>query len=139
VRKRRGSYLNQNEENQAEVVISRGDWEGFLASLERLITLHQKTLQRLRGLATRNVAIRTELRSALALPTLETKPKMDGTASEALLPVQLCRYCANEIASSVKFCDRCGMVNAALICRCGNELATSDRFCDKCGRSLILT
>jgi len=131
--------LNQSEENQTEVVISRGDWEGFLASLERLISLHQKTLQRLRALATRNVAIRTELRSALALPTLETKRKMDGTASEALIPVQLCRYCANEIASSARFCDRCGMVNAALICRCGNELATSDRFCDGCGRSLILT
>jgi len=131
--------LNQNEANQTEVVISRGDWEDFLASLERLISLHQKTLQRLRALATRNAAIRTELRSALALPTLETQHKMDGTAREALLPVQLCRYCANEIASSVRFCDRCGKVNAAVICRCGNELATSDRFCDKCGRSLILT
>jgi hypothetical protein len=75
----------------------------------------------------------------LALPTLENKRKMDGTASEALLSVQPCRHCTNEIANSIRFCDLCGMVNAALICRCGNELATSYRFCGKCGQSLILT
>jgi ribosomal protein L40E len=73
------------------------------------------------------------------LPTLENKRKMDGTASEALLSIQLCRHCTNEIANSARFCDRCGMVNAALTCRRGNELTRFDRFCGKCGRSLILT
>jgi hypothetical protein len=131
--------MSQNEEAQTELILSRGDWEGFLSSLEHLITLHQKTLQRLKDLRTRNVAIRTELRSALALPTLEIKPATDESIAETLLPVRICRYCSNEIATSSRFCDRCGRVNAILLCKCGSELAGSDKFCDRCGRHVIVT
>jgi len=131
--------MNQNEVNEPELVVSRGDWESFLTSLERFISLHQKTIQRLRDLSTRNLAIRTELRSALALPTLQVRPRTNGSSGEVLLQVQMCRYCANEIASSARFCDRCGKANADMICGCGNTLKAQDRFCDTCGRPVILS
>ena len=113
----------------------------LVSVLERLVTAVEQLVNGLESqkklLAQTKPALTIEKpheELAAWLPTLETKRKMDGTASEALTPVPLCRYCANEIASSARFCDHCGMVNVALVCRCGNELATSERFCDRCGR-----
>jgi len=128
--------LSQSEKAQAEVVVSRGDWEGFLSSLERLISLHQRTLQRLKDLRTRNEALRTELRSALALPTVKARPEAGTPAVETLIAVQRCRYCTREIEISAKFCDRCGRAVTVSLCHCGRELGRSDKFCDACGRSV---
>ena len=128
--------MSQSEETQAEVVVSRGDWEGFLSSLERLIGLHQRTLQRLKDLRIRNEALRTELRSSLALPTVKARPGAGTSAVETLMAVERCRYCAREIEISAKFCDRCGRAVAVSLCHCGRELGRSDKFCDACGRSV---
>jgi len=54
-----------------EVIVAKSDWESFLSALERLITLHKRTLQRLKELRVRNQALRTELRSAMELPTIK--------------------------------------------------------------------
>ena len=131
--------MSQSEQDQTELILSRGDWEGVLSSLEHLMTLHQKTLQRLRDLRTRNVAIRTELRSALTLPTLETKSETEESIAETLVPVRPCRYCSNEIATSSRFCDHCGKANAPLLCACGNEVPGLATFCNRCARRVIVT
>jgi len=128
--------LGQSEQVRTEVIVSRGDWEAFLASLERLITLHRKTLQRLKDLEVRNQGLRTELRSAMALPTIKPK-RRKGTANvEVLSVVRQCAYCGYEIETSAKFCDRCGKANAAFLCQCGRELGKADEFCDTCGQAL---
>ncbi len=123
-----------NEETKAEIVVARSDWEGFITSLERLITLHHKTLKRLKDLRIRNEALRTELRSALALPTVKQRFETGFPASEELVALQRCRYCDREIEMSAKFCDRCGRTLAVRLCECGRELGRFDRFCDSCGR-----
>ncbi len=123
--------MSQNEQIP-EVVIAKSEWESFVTSLERLITLHKRTLHRLRELRTRNLALRTELRSAMELPTIKKKPAI--SKEERLVAVQSCRYCGYEIELSSRFCDRCGRPVAVSRCECGRELGASDRFCDACGR-----
>ncbi len=86
--------MSQNEQIP-EVVIAKSEWESFVASLERLITVHKRTLQRLRELRTRNLAVRTELRSAMELPTIKKKAAI--SKEERLVAVQSCRYCSYEI------------------------------------------
>ena len=133
--------MSRSEEREhAEVVVSRGDWEGFLSSLERLMSLHQRTLQRLKDLRIRNEALRTELRSALVLPTVkarETTGEGIGRPTVlALVGVKRCLHCDREIEISAKFCDRCGRTIAVSVCECGRELGGSAKFCDICGRSV---
>ncbi len=115
------------------IVVAKTDWEKFISSLERLIVLHKRTLQRLRDLKTRNQALRTELRSAMELPTIK---KERGIGERDVIAVQLCRYCAHEIELNSRFCDHCGKPGVVLRCECGRELALSDRFCDVCGRPI---
>lgn len=126
--------MSQSEETKTEVVLSRGDWGRFLSSLERLITLHRKTIQRLKDLRIQNQALRSELRSALALPTLKPRPGKAGAPIERLVAVQRCLYCNREIELSANFCDQCGTATRGLLCECGRELGKFDKFCDRCGR-----
>ena len=137
-RKRRGSCLDQIEQTQAEVVISGDHWEGFLSSLERLISLHQKALERLKDTRTRQVAREMEPRRALTSPIV-VMPRTDWGATETSLPVRRCRYCSNEIATSARFCDHCGRTNATLICRCGNEISGPEKTCARCGRLVVVS
>ena len=116
-------------EEVPEVVVAQNDWEKFISSLERLMALHQRTLQKLRDLRSRNRALRTELKSAIALPTLETP-----TIESAIL--SLCRYCGHENLESARFCDHCGNSTSMLLCECGRVLRQKDLYCDRCGREL---
>lgn len=131
--------MSRSEEREhVEVVVSRGDWEGFVSSLERLMGLHQRTLQRLRDLRIRNEALRAELRSALQLPTVKPKETTgEGFGRPTVLTlvgVKRCMHCDREIEISAEFCDRCGRTVAVSVCQCGRELGGSARFCDVCGR-----
>jgi rRNA maturation endonuclease Nob1 len=117
-----------------EIVVSRSDWESFLSSLERLMTLHQKTLKRLDDLRVRNEALRAELGTALALPT--PKPRNGQETVEFVLQSQLCQYCGREFRAAAKFCDSCGSLIGEMYCQCGRICSSPDRFCDLCGRAL---
>jgi hypothetical protein len=125
--------LRQNEK-QVEIVISRNNWESFLSSLERLMTLHQKTLKRLDDLRIRNEALRAELGTALALPN--PKPGSEREKADLLLQREQCQYCGREVRAASKFCDSCGSVIGELSCQCGRICSSPDRFCDLCGRAL---
>jgi hypothetical protein len=125
--------LSRNEQIP-EVVVAKSDWESFLSSIERLITLHKRTLQKLRKLRARNEALRTELRSAMELPTI--KKRYGPSKEEKLVVVQPCRYCGYEIELTSRFCDHCGRPVAVARCECGRELGAADRFCDICGRPI---
>jgi hypothetical protein len=132
--------------NEPEVglVVEQDDWERFLSSIERLISLHQRTLQRLKEVGHRNEALREELREAMGLRSLHVDSR-------------------DRVLSSVKaksgFLDRLFGPSAALLrphlrvpktlsgqllgvpgsaglvkCgRCGRQFSRLDRFCDQCG------
>lgn len=125
--------MSQNE-RQVEIVISRDNWESFLSSLERLMALHRRTLERLNDLRLRNEALRTELSTALALPTLKSRTGQEavGLSLESLR----CEYCGRVIQADAKFCDRCGGAIDERPCQCGRICNKRDRFCDLCGRVL---
>ena len=124
--------MSRNEELTPEIVVAPSDWEFFLSSLERLMALHRKVLVRLKELKVRNEALRTELRSAMALPTLRS-PR-EGASPEEGAAIRWCRHCGREINLSARFCDSCGRAVAVMLCSCGRELGRFDRFCDGCGR-----
>jgi hypothetical protein len=125
--------LSRNEERQPDVIVAKSDWESFLSSLERLISLHHRTIQRLRDLRIRNKALQTELRSALALPTIKPKPGVGPTVREEIMAVQFCRFCGREIELAARFCDGCGKSMAEFRCICGRDLLGTEKFCDNCG------
>jgi len=119
--------LSRSEETRTEVVVSRGDWEGLFSSLESLMTLHQRTLQRPKDLRIRNEALRTEQTSALALPTVKARPEKGASAMKPLVAVQRCRYCNREMEVSAKFCDNCGNAVGVSICQCGHPCLKDKR------------
>lgn len=125
--------MNHSEDARADVVVARSDWESFIFSLERLITLHRKALEALKDLRIRNEALRTELRSALALPTVKPRPERGSSTVREFIALRGCRFCGREIEMSARFCDNCGKAVAVLVCECGRELGQSDSFCDRCG------
>jgi hypothetical protein len=58
--------MSQNEEEaKVELLLGRDDWERFLSSLEKLMSLNQKTLQKLKELHHRNEARSEEHTSEL--------------------------------------------------------------------------
>lgn len=127
--------MTQHEESKTEMVLARNDWEAFMSSLERLISVHRKTMQRLKELKVRNDALRIELRNAIALPTLAPKIQVESAVEEPIT-IQVCRYCNRETALSAKYCDTCGRYIVLRTCDCGRELGRQDRFCDRCGRTV---
>jgi hypothetical protein len=74
--------MGQNEELKAELIIVGDDWERFLSSLERFMTLHQKTLQKLKALGLRNEALRQELRDAIDLSKVKVEPVKETTVQQ---------------------------------------------------------
>lgn len=128
--------MSRNEEfTVPEVAVERGDWESFVTSLERFMTLHQRTLQRVKELWVRNRALREELRSAMTLPTIKVREKVEAFEPyKESVSFQLCRFCGREIEKVARFCDSCGRLAGALRCECGRELTRDYRFCDACGR-----
>lgn len=145
-----------SELENAEVMIGREDWEKFLSSMERLMSLHEKTLNKQKELTTRNEALRQELRDALRIPTTtrvtgltrEPGAGIIERVQEWLNPsrktpayVQAsnlrCGNCGYGIMRPSAFCERCGVPFGGLFCRCGRELAPNDKFCDSCGQRIL--
>ena len=100
------------------VAVASEDWENFVSSIERLMAVHKRTLERLREMKSKNRALRTELKS-----TRVSSGKPLG---------KVCGNCGSEIDGSAYFCDHCGA--AIFKCECGRELSRADMFCDFCGR-----
>jgi hypothetical protein len=73
--------MNQNEEPKAELIIVGDEWERFVSTLERFISLHQKSLQRLNELNNRNEALRQELRDAISISTIHRESEKTGPRS----------------------------------------------------------
>ena len=76
--------MGQNEEPKAELVIVGDDWERFLSSLEKYMSLQQKTLQRLKELGHRNEALRQELRDAINLSRVKEEPAKPVAAEKSV-------------------------------------------------------
>jgi hypothetical protein len=76
--------MSQKEEAKAELVIIGDDWERFLSTLEKFMTLHHKTIQRLNDFRHRNEALREELRDAINL----SKVKVEPVKEEPVQPTQ---------------------------------------------------
>jgi hypothetical protein len=115
----------------SQLAVANEDWENFLSSLERLMAVHKKTLERLREVKSRNKRLRAELKSAAQQPAL-TQPTKDKRASTNTDGANICGNCGNEAEILASFCDRCGA--AMLRCKCGRELSRIDKFCDRCGQ-----
>ena len=118
--------MPQDEEKpKAELSIARGDWERLVSSLERLMALQRKTLQRLKELNRQNEVLSRKLRKATTAPTASrSKPaphhriEVTGELGRARVEPE------REVAA------------AGLKCLCGRELASGAKFCDRCGRSV---
>jgi predicted amidophosphoribosyltransferase len=120
----------QSNESRTELIITQKSWEDFLVSLENFISVHQRSLNKLRELNERNKALRLELRGALAL-----RPMLFPEASTGVLE-GVCKFCGSDIPMDARFCDRCGRKQTEISsCVCGRELSLGDRFCDRCGRT----
>jgi len=123
----------QSNESKTELVVAQKSWEGFLTALESFMSVHQRSLRKLRELDARNKALRLELRQALELRRLEeTEPWRE-------LLEQVCRFCGNRIQEGANFCDQCGRKTMISFCACGRILSLSDKFCDGCGRSASIS
>lgn len=118
----------QSNENKTELVIGRNSWENFLISLERFITVHRRTMEKIRDLSSRNKALRSELLQALEFRTAI------GRADEAPIAGMSCDFCGREIPRDARFCDKCGNQTVNMRCVCGRHLEMADKFCDTCGR-----
>jgi hypothetical protein len=103
----------------SQLAVASEDWENFVLSIERLMTVHKRMLERLREMKSKNRALRAELRS---LRVSSGKPA----------GVKICENCGNAVEGLAYFCDHCGA--AIFKCECGRELSRADRFCDFCGR-----
>lgn len=156
--------MSQHEE--AEVIIGQDDWEKFLSSIERLMSLHQRTFQRLTELGRRNQALRIELRDAVGLRSLDigkrepklpiksvrsgflgrvfglrqTSSSFDRDLHQPAAPLTglaMCGKCGYQLKRPSLFCECCGGSFGVLVCRCGRELAPNDKFCDSCGQKVL--
>jgi len=118
----------------SEVIVAKEEWEEFLSSLERLMAVHKRSLEKLRELRSRNRALRAELRSSVDLPSVN-RPQTRKNQFREGDAATTCVNCGHEIERSASFCDRCGA--SVFKCDCGRALMPGDQFCDQCGRPFI--
>jgi predicted RNA-binding Zn-ribbon protein involved in translation (DUF1610 family) len=114
----------------SEVIVAKEDWENFLSSLEHLMGVQKKTLEKLREVKLRNRALRAELKSALELPAVE-QPRKGKKELKERKTMNICANCGNQLKRFDSFCDNCG--TAVFRCECGRALSLNNRFCDVCG------
>ena len=118
--------MSKDEEKpKAELSFARDDWERLVSSLERLMALQRKTLQRLKKLNRRNEVLSRKFRK-----------NTSGPAASRSKPVPQHRIIiTGQLSTASK--EPVGEVTAVgLVCVCGRELASGAKFCDRCGRSL---
>ena len=58
-----------SEFDSAEIMIGHKDWERFLSSIERLMTLHERTIERQKELNRRNEVLKRELKGTISVGT----------------------------------------------------------------------
>ena len=132
--------------NEPEVglVVEQDDWERFLSSIERLISLHQRTLQRLKEVGHRNEALREELREAMGLRSLHVDSRNRVLSSvrikssfldrlfgpSAVLLRSHPRVPKTLVEQSLAVPSSAGL---AICSKCGHQFSRRDRFCDQCG------
>jgi hypothetical protein len=118
--------MPQNEEKpKAELSLARDDLERLVSSLERLMALQRKTVQKLKELNRRNEVLSRKLRRAPSAPTASRSKaaprhriKLTGELSTARVESE------REVTA------------VGLVCVCGRELASGAKFCDRCGRAV---
>lgn len=139
--------MSQNEEEaKVELLLGRDDWERFLSSLEKLMSLNQKILQKLKELRHRNEALRRELRDAVGLPTDRGEPvEISQGHSEATVKSNrlgqrfniglgfLSRYSKTEPPSPRLPRTDMSIDTYASCEKCGYRIQRASRFCEGCG------
>ena len=116
--------MPQGEEKpKAELPFPREDWERLISSLERLMALQRKTLQRLKDLKRRNEELSQKLRKATS------------AASRSKLAPQHRIEVTSELGRARVEPER-ALAAVGVKCSCGRELASGAKFCDQCGRSV---
>ena len=111
---------------KAELSFTRDDWERLVSSLERLMVLQRKTLQRLKELDRRNEVLDRKLRRATSAPI-----------AKASKPVRQHRIkLTGELRAAGVGRVREGTAKGSL-CPCGRELPAEAKFCDRCGRAVL--
>jgi hypothetical protein len=139
--------MSQNEEEaKVELLLGRDDWERFLSSLEKLMSLNQKTLQKLKELHHRNEALRRELRDAVGLPTDRGEPVeiTQGQAEAVMKPDRLGQRVKAGLgflgllprieSPSPRLPQTGSSVDTYASCeKCGYRPQRASRFCEGCG------
>lgn len=153
--------MTQNEETKPELVIVSDDWERFLSTLEKFMSIHQKTVQKVKDLNHRNEALRQELRDAINLPRAkaetETSAAQSSTISNApivsqvfveprtnqprtkfLQPVKRKFKALGSLSRALNLqslrTQTYNSANSLASCeKCGHQILRASRFCEGCG------
>jgi len=150
--------MGQNEEPKAELVIVGDDWERFLSSLEKYMSLQQKTLQRLKELGHRNEALRQELRDAINLSGVKEEPARPVAAQQPIetsvdrptdRPIEKPEFAVQPVKYRLKILSRLSRIvrsesprasrtgnltdSLASCEKCGYQIKRASRFCEGCG------
>ncbi|MGA2784414.1 MAG: zinc ribbon domain-containing protein [Candidatus Bathyarchaeia archaeon] len=145
--------MNQNEEPRTELIIVGDDWEKFLSSLEKFMNLHQKTLQKLKELGSRNEALRQELRDVSNLsnvkesanPSAAQKPvetsinrpieRTESTPQPKKNRLKVLDSLSRLMRSKSPRTSQTGnLTDSFASCeKCGQQIKRASRFCDRCG------
>lgn len=140
------------------VIVERDEWDQLISSMERFITLHQQTLERLKELKQRNESLRRQIDDSKTRPRLDAqqiekpnpKPSLRkrlfssnaltvnrrSGRSTSIKGVLQCGRCGFRIVKPSGSCERCGVSFGGVYCVCGRPLGSNDKFCDNCGRTV---
>ena len=110
---------------KAELSFTRDDWERLVCSLERLMILQRKTLQKLKELNRRNEVLDGKLRRATSTSTAKSSK-----------PVQEHRIKLTGVLREPGFGSDREVAAKGSVCSCGRELLAEAKFCDRCGRAV---
>ncbi len=137
--------MSRNEEEaKVELLLGKDDWERFISSLEKLMSLNQKTLQKIKELHHRNDALRRELRDAVGLPASRA-PEISQAPSEAIVRPDrlgqrfkaglglLGRFSRAESTPPRLPTAEMPMDTSASCEKCGHRIQRASRFCEGCG------
>ncbi len=119
--------------SRAIIVISKREWEKFMASVEELVESHSELLKLVRDLKSRNATMKEQLRDALASGTRQIARRITSRREETMLAPKPPAP-EEELDRSVGSGSLQSLVYACT--NCGRELLLNSKFCDRCGRQL---
>lgn len=133
--------MGQNEEPKAELVIVGDEWERFLSSLEKFMSLQQKTLQRLKELGLRNEALRQELRDAINLSRVNEEPARPAAVHQFVetsvnRPIERLEFAVQPVKNRLKILSRLSRIVRSESFRASGNLTDSFASCEKCGHQI---